>query len=234
MRDELELPGKFFWCRKAIYQVQIELGCYLVTPNTPLLAGFEEMVVVGDDHVERKIAVKSGINKLERNSWTTSLRKPFIITGTVGERWIVGLSNLKAYNVDPAIIGVDPLYVSTVDPSEQEFLVAYHIPMGESIRVIPDWAFLEDGTVNESQIMVANSPDSEVSHDGGDFVVAKFIPGRPQYMELSEEERNTPEAAKLYQPRIVNGSIMKRTYDTAKTQDEIWKKYSNGNGMKRG
>ena len=223
------LPENFLWCRKGIYKVQIELGCYLITPNHSLLDGFEEKIVVGDDNIERKIAVKSGTNILERNQWTTSLRKPFIITGTVGERWIVGYNDLKAYDVNPSVIGVNPIYVSTVNPSQQEFLVAYHIPKDDSLRIIPDWAFLEDRSVDDSQIMIANSPNSLVSHEEGDYVVAKFIPGELQYMELSEEERNTLETAKLYQPRIVNGSIMKRTYDTAKTQDEIWKKYLNGN-----
>ena len=45
-------------------------------------------------------------------------------------------------------------------------------------------------------------------------------------MELPDDIRNTKEAAELYDPRIVNGSIMQSTYDYAKTKDEIRKKYS--------
>ena len=99
------------------------------------------------------------------------------------------------------------------------------LPEKEAFRVIPSWAFSDDCSIAASQIMMANSEDSEVSHDGGDFVVAKHIPGRKEYMELSEEERNTKEAAELYDPRIVNGSIMKTTYDHASTKEEIIVKY---------
>lgn len=85
--------------------------------------------------------------------------------------------------------------------------------------------FLDDGTFDESQVRVANSKNSLVSHNGGDYVVAKHIPGEPEYMQLPEDERNTREAAKLYSPRIINGSVMQTTYDHALTQEEIITKY---------
>ena len=44
-------------------------------------------------------------------------------------------------------------------------------------------------------------------------------------MQLSAEERRTKEIAKIYQPRIINGSVMQTTYDHALTQEEIIEKY---------
>ena len=74
---------------------------------------------------------------------------------------------------------------------------------------------------------------SEVSHLGGDFIVAKHIPGHPEYWQLPEKIRNTKEIAKMYDPRIVNGSIMATTYDIVRTQEEIITKYSNRYEKKR-
>ena len=217
--ENMQLPEGFEWCRKAKYDVQVELGCYPITDDAPLVEGFESVEIDGVMY-----AVKSGINVLERNNWTTSPLKPFIITGTVGERWPVKPSNMSAYDVDSTTVGLSPMTVSTKDPSNQEFMVAFHVPEGVEVSVVPSWAFSDDG-IDQSQVMKSNSPDSMVEHAGGDYVVAKHIPGRPEYMQLSEAERNTKEAAKLYDPRIINGSVMQTTYDHALTQDEIIVKY---------
>ena len=84
----------------------------------------------------KKFAVKMGTNKLEQNTWPTSPARPYVVTGTVGERWPIKPSNLTAYDV-----------------------------------------------------------------------------------------RETKAMAKLYDPRVINGSIMQTTYDHAWTQDEIREKY---------
>lgn len=217
MEEEL-LPEGFEWCRKGLYEVQMELGCYPLGDGTKLLDGFKK-------DKEGKNAVKSEFNKLEQQNWTTSPNKPYIITGTVGERWPVKQANLSAYEVDPAIIGITPITASTKDPSEQEFLVAYFVPEGTTVTVTPSWAFNEDGSIDQTQLMVANSESSIVPHNGGDYVVAKHIPGEPEYMELLEKEREDPEIITKYDPRIVNGSVMQTTYDRAKTQAEIKSKY---------
>ena len=221
--ESIKLPEGFEWCRKAKYDVQIELACYLLKDGEKPLEGFEEKTFEVDG-VEKRYAVKSGFNILEQNHWVTSPTRPFVITGTVGERWPVKLSNLSAYDVDPTTIGINPITVSTKDPADQEFMVAYKIPEGTTTRVIPKWAYSEDGTLDESQIMIANSESSLVPHNGGDYVVAKYIPGKLAYMELPEEERNGV-VASIYDPRIINGSIMQTTYDHALTQDEIVAKY---------
>ena len=221
--ERIDLPKGFEWCRKGKYDVQAELACYPLEEGNKLLEDFAEKVFEVDG-VEKKYAVKSGFNILEQNNWTTSPNKPFVLTGTVGERWPVKPSNMSAYDVDPASIGTTPITISTKDPSDQEFMVAVNIPIGMSAKVIPSWAFSEDG-IDESQIMIANSPDSMVSHAEGDYIVAKHIPGKPEYWQLPEEVRNTKEAADLYDPRIVNGSIMDTTYDHALTQEEIIAKY---------
>lgn len=222
--ENIELPEGFEWCRKTSYDVQAELACYQITDDYPLLDGFEERMF-NINGIETKFAVKSGFNVLEQNNWTTSPDRPFVLTGTVGEKWPVKPSNMSAYDVDSSTIGLKPVTISTKDPSAQEFLVAIYIPEGISVKIVPSWAFADDGTFDESQIMVANSESSLVSHNGGDYVVARHIPGQPEYMELPENQRNTREAVKLYSPRIINGSVMQTTYDHALTQHEIVTKY---------
>lgn len=219
-----ELPKGFMWCRKAQYEVEVELACYELTEGRTLLEGFEEKVFKIDG-VETKYAIKSGFNILEQNHWTTSPVKPYVITGTVGERWPVKVSNMSAYDVNLNDIGIDPMTISTKDPSEQEFMVAIQIPIGEQAKVIPSWAYSDDGKIDESQSMIANSENSLVSHEEGDYIVAKYIPGQPQYWKLPEEIRNTKKMAELYDPRIINGMIMATTYNVAKTQEEIIAKY---------
>ncbi len=80
--------------------------------------------------------------------------------------------------------------------------------------------------------VLANSPTSAVSHNGGDYVAAKHIEGEPEYFELPEEQRNTKEAAKKYDPRIINGSVMQTTYDHAATIEEFLEKYTKSTGVK--
>lgn len=218
------LPQGFEWCRKAKYEVQAELACYPLTEGNKLVEGFIEQEIDG-----KKYAVKKGTNILEQNNWTTSPERPYVITGTVGERWPVKPSNMSAYDVNPEEIGIEPMTISTKDPSSQEFMVAFHIPEEYTAKILPSWAFSEDGKIDETQAMVANSKDSKVPHNGGDYVVAKHIPGQKEYWELPEEVRNTKEAAKLYSPRIINGSIMQTTYDHALTIEEIIAKYENEN-----
>lgn len=225
--ENMELPKGFEWCRKAKYDVQAELACYEITNNFPLLEGFEEKIF-NINGTETKFAVKSGFNVLEQNNWTTSPDRPFVLTGTVGERWPVKPSNMRAYDVELSSVGINPVIISTKDPSDQEFMVAVNIPEETSAMVIPSWAFSDDGTFDESQIMIANSKSSLVPHNGGDYVVAMHIPGLPEYMELPEEKRNTEASARLYSPRIVNGSVMQTTYDHALTQSEIIEKYEQG------
>ncbi|MBQ6495225.1 MAG: hypothetical protein IJI49_04415 [Bacilli bacterium] len=216
------LPPGFEWCRKAKYEVQVELACYQLNEKTKLLKGFEEK-----EFNDKKYAVKSGFNILEQNHWTTSPERPYIITGTMGERWPVKPSNMSAYDVNTKEIGIEPITISTKDPSNQEFMIAVHIPEGQTARILPSWAFSDDGKIDETQVMVANSIDSKVPHNGGDYVVAKHIPGQKEYWELPQEIRDTKEAAKLYSPRIINGSIMQTTYDHAQTIEEILEKYEN-------
>lgn len=216
------LPEGFEWCRKAQYDVKVELGCYKIDKDHPLVEGFIEKEFEIDGKME-KYAIKEGFNELEKNSWSTNPNRKFIITGTVGERWPV--SDLSAYDVNEEDVTIEPMVVSTKKPTEQEFLVAKRIPYNQKLTVISKWAYRKDGTIDESQVLVTNSKDSIIDHADGDYVVAKHIEGKPEYMELSEEERNTKEAATLYSPRIINGRVMLKTYDHALTKAEIKHKY---------
>lgn len=218
------LPSGFEWCRKAKYDVQVELGCYKIDEEHPLIDGFVKKEFKVDGKTE-KYAVKEGFNILEQNSWITSPERPIVITGTVGEKWPVKPSNMSAYDVNIEDISLEPLTVSTKNPKDQEFLVAMMIPRYRQETVVPKWAFREDGTIDESQNMIANSPESKVNHRAGDYIVAKHISGEPEYMELSAEERNTKEVASLYDPRVISGEVMAKTYDHALTRLEIKNKY---------
>ena len=40
--NNIELSDGYYWCRKGIYQVQIELGCYELTEKSTLLEKFQE------------------------------------------------------------------------------------------------------------------------------------------------------------------------------------------------
>ena len=215
------LPNGFEWCRKAKYRVQIECGCYKIDETHPLIEGFEAKEFDGVMY-----AVKSGLNILERNSWTTNPARPYIITGTVGERWPVKPSNLTAYEVSEEDIRIEPTTISTKDPDDQEFLVAVFIPLEKQIKVVTKWAFREDGSLDESQVLTTNLEDSAVSHDNGDYIVAKHIEGEPEYMELPEEIRNTKEVASKYSPRVINGSVMATTYDHGSSKEDIKNKKS--------
>lgn len=228
--NEPVLPQGFEWCRKAKYDVLIELGCYIIDDEHPLMPGFESMDIERDG-VMKTYAVKAGTNELEGNNWLTNPDRPYIITGTVGERWPVKPSNLGSYEVNPEDITPTPLPISTKDPSDQEFLVACHIPDGQNVKVISKWAFKDDGTIDESQVLTTNLPDSKIPHANGDYIVAKHIEGEPEYMELPEEVRNTKEAATKYSPRVINGSVMETTYDHAATKEEIIDKYMSSKAL---
>ena len=220
----MNLPNGFEWCRKAKYEVQIELACYELNDKTPLVEGFIEKEFEIDGE-KKKYAVKKGFNILEQNYWETSPNRPYVVTGTNKERWAIKPSNLTAYDINPEDIGLVPVSVFTKDPSNQEFMVCVYVPEEMSAKVYPSWAFGEGGTIDETQAMLANSKESVIPHNGGDYIVAKHIEGQPEYMQLSDEVRNTREMAKLYDPRVINGSIMERTYDHALTQEEIKSKY---------
>lgn len=228
--DYNELLEGFEWCRKGRYTVDIELGCYeLADGEEPKEGFFEKKYLVKDEsgaEVEKRFAVKSGKNILEQNTWTTRPEKPFIITGQVKERWTVKPTDLSSYEVEPSKIGIEPVKVSTKDPKDQPFLVAYHVPVGTKVEVYSKWAFKKDGTLDRSQILIANSEDSEVDHLDGDYIVAKHIDGLPEYMELPEEVRNTQETAEIYSPRVINGSVMAKTYDHDFTKIAIKRKHS--------
>ena len=214
--------NNFEWCRKKKYEVEIELGCYLLTNDMTLIDGFFEKEFNG-----KKYAIKNGNNILEQNEWTTSPDKPYIITGTYGEKWPIGLEELNSYDVKPFNIGIIPIKIATKDSDEQEFLIAYKVDEKvTNTMVIPENAFMGDG-IDTHRILLVNSPLSQIPHNGGDYIIAKHIPGKPEYMDYPEEQRNSRYAANLYKPRVINGSIMESTYDHALTQNEIIEKNKN-------
>ena len=217
------LPRGLFWCRKAKYRVHIARGCYKIDAEHPLMPGFKKKEFLVDGKTE-KYAVKYGFNFLEQQDWETNPEKEFLVTGTVGEQWTVSREQLSAYDVNPDDIGIYQKEVWTKDPFNQEFLVTYQIPEGREETVVPNSAYRADGTIDETMVMHANSPNAKVAHNGGDFVIAKHIEGCPEYAQIPFEQR-TMQVAQTYHPRVVNGSVMSMTYDVAETQDKIIAKY---------
>lgn len=53
---DISLPEGFEWCRKRKYNVQVELACYPITENQPLIEGFEEKVF-NIDRILKKYAI---------------------------------------------------------------------------------------------------------------------------------------------------------------------------------
>ncbi len=215
---------EYEWCRKGKYEVQVQLGCYKVDENHPMLPGFMPLMIAENGGIS-KYAVKVGTNILEGNAWVTSPTYPFIITGTVGEMWPV--RNLESYEVNEEI-GIEPSTISTKDPSMQEFLVATRIPLGLHVKVATRSSFDSNGVLDESKLLTTNLEDSNATHHAeGDFVIAKHIEGEPEYISLPEEVRNTKEIAEKYRPRVISGEVFEKTYDHAKTREEILAKYKN-------
>lgn len=204
--EEKELPDHMIYCRKFQYKVKIE---------------------------KPPIGTK-GFNVLERNEWTTSIDKPFVVTGTQGEKWPISYEDLEAYEIDERDIPKDGTSVETLTKSskEQPIKVCKIIPKNvKNFTVVPSWAYGEYG-LDEKQILHANDPKSKVKHGEGDWCVAKdadmidlkelgseaekFLDkdGKLlQYMQLPKELRDTKEAALIYDPCIINGKVMLSTYN---------------------
>ena len=55
---DISLPEGFEWCRKRKYNVQVELACYPITENQPLIDGFEEKAFNIDGILKKYAMVK--------------------------------------------------------------------------------------------------------------------------------------------------------------------------------
>ena len=66
--------NNFEWCRKKKYEVEIELGCYLLTNDMTLIDGFFEKEFNG-----KKYAIKNGNNILEQNEHIRHLNHYFLL-----------------------------------------------------------------------------------------------------------------------------------------------------------
>lgn len=198
--------------------------------------------------IERPLLGTKGKNILEGNKWQTTAQTPYVVTGTLGEKWVVNEENLKEYkiNKDEIRIAGEAIHTRTKNPEEQSFMVAKQIPVNnKDFTVMPAYGFDDYGFEKKDAVLKANDPKSKVDHLQGDWCVAKDINDIDldklgdkarlfrdsngkllQYMELPEEVRNSRAAAMAYDPVIVNGSVMENTYDHAKTKDEILDLYN--------
>ena len=201
--------------RKGKYSVHINIGVEDGAVNMP---GWKTIKDDGGCY-----SVAYGTNFMERCDWQADAKHPFVITGTVGEQWVT--SSISGYDIDPANVGVEPVEAFTKDPSSQPFLSAVCIPANVQFNVAVSSSFDANGKLDAAKMLRANDPDSAVPHAEGDYLVFKDVEGKPSYLELSEAERNSLAVAKEYSPRIVNGTVMARTYDVASTREEIEAKY---------
>lgn len=134
-------------------------------------------------------------NKLEGSSYVTSEQCPFVLTGTVGEQWVIDFNKLcRTYVVAS---GKRPITENDIDRLRKsgkqltlqtitngDINYCYKVPVNTPFEIITSW-----GTT-----LLGNREG--VPHDTGDYIVCSVLNGQPN---LSDRW-------------IVNGEVFKNTY----------------------
>ena len=139
-------------------------------------------------------------NKLEGANYVTTQKRQFVVSGTVGENWVIDVGTLirtyKFLNGDRITVEklqkrlvaggiIDWMHLSTlVNPGEDFF--AANIPL--SIRDFPVQTSWGD-------VLLANRVG--VQHGCGDFIACSILNGQPNLNDL----------------RVINGLVFPATYD---------------------
>lgn len=139
-------------------------------------------------------------NILACSTYETSTEKPFVISGTVGETWVIDFDKLiKTYEfMDGSAITkealskrvkngvIDWMHLKTKSIDKQLYFAAF-LPLDQFIN-LPVQTFWGD-------VLLANRQG--ISHGKGDFLVCASNNGRPNYEDIW----------------VVNGEIFPTTYD---------------------
>lgn len=138
-------------------------------------------------------------NRLEGSHYQTDENKPFVLSGTVGETWVVDANKLaKTYTfadgceITPEALnsrmknGIIDWIKLTTKQIGMDINFAAHLPLSVTNYPVPtSWG----------DILYANRDG--VSHGNGDFLVCTSINGQPNYDDMW----------------VVNGEIFPSTYD---------------------
>lgn len=220
-----ELPFGMLWCREARYSVFVQRGCYQSSHRGDELMlhldGFytKEFLVNGKPE---KYEVQRGFNILTNEHWETCPEKPFILTGTVGQRWIVSKEELEEkYDIRAEQVWIEPRKIQVKPPTGKPFYVALRIPDNKEFFIYPKSVFDAPCGFDSDKAVFGNMENSLVPHDDGDYLIARHIDGKPEYAENYQKNNTSEEAAKLYDPQIINARVFKSTFDFSRSKEEI-------------
>lgn len=146
-------------------------------------------------------------NKLEDAHYTTTNERHLVLSGTVGEEWVIDnkkfLQTYRNYDGEPLTEkdiefytrqGAHPNIVSSIDGNDVVW--AKQVPTNLKLEVATSWG----------EVLTANRDG--VPHGSGDFIMA------------ANTESNKPSKSDRW---IVNGEIFGKTYQKAGSSDEIKK-----------
>lgn len=136
-------------------------------------------------------------NVLEDAYYTTTEERPFVLSGTVGEQWIIDFARLartyKQLNGEPITIEsfkgkghpykVDWFKIQTVDDPTTNW--AFFVDKSKKVKVQTAWG----------DSLIANR--SGIEHGFGDYLVCTDVCGYPNMKDMW----------------IVNGAVFSRTYN---------------------
>ena len=138
-------------------------------------------------------------NKLEGSHYVTDRNRQFILSGTVGETWVIDVNKLaKTYTfADGTPITTDTLKAKCEDDGQIEW-----IKLSTRQDVPLNWAFflpksIQNFPVRTSRGDILYANRTGVGHLKGDFLVCADAGGRPNLNDVW----------------VVNGEIFPRTYD---------------------
>ena len=144
-------------------------------------------------------------NIFEGSQYVTNEQKPFILSGTQGEQWVIDEGKLTTTYVTQGIKLRDDGYLEwTRITTRQDNTInwAFHVPLSvQNMPVQTSWG----------DILYANR--TGVKHGSGDFLVCSDAGGRPNLQDVW----------------IVNGMIFPNTYDLHNFGDEIKNSIKNTN-----
>ena len=139
------------------------------------------------------------VNRLEGSQYVTDQNKQFIISGTVGETWVIDVNKLaKTYTfADGTPITPDTLKAKCEDDGQIEW-----VKLSTRQDVTPNWAFhlpksIQNFPVQTSWGDTLYANRTGVGHLKGDFLVCADAGGQPNLNDVW----------------VVNGEIFPRTYD---------------------
>jgi len=138
-------------------------------------------------------------NKLEGSHYVTDQNKQFIISGTVGETWVIDVNKLaKTYTfADGTPITPDTLKAKCEDDGQIEW-----VKLSTRQDVTPNWAFYLPKSIQNFPVQTSwgdtlYANRTGVGHLKGDFLVCADAGGQPNLNDVW----------------VVNGEIFPRTYD---------------------